>query len=223
MQRFDIVLVAEYFRSVPYFLSIIKFLSPKYRIAVFRVDIDKRLIDKNESAQTEFFHLCESLGAQVIEDMDVETRLLVIPQRPFLPSAVTSIERRIRARKTVGALAFAWAGIKVHDEFIKQFKIRRVYAIDVKLIQFLLSNRPNPEVYDGLEIAEVGLPYRTYPIFDDFEADYLVAMPTPFSFPHEQDKWIFLESVLNLFDQIPSTATIVHKPHNGFERDQFSS
>ena len=48
-------------------------------------------------------------------------------------------------------------------------------------------------------------------------------MPTPFSFPHEEDKWSFLETALALFKQIPDGARVVHKPHNGMERDQFAS
>ena len=48
-------------------------------------------------------------------------------------------------------------------------------------------------------------------------------MPTQFSFPYEKDKWLFLETTHKLFQKINDNDTIVHKPHNGSEYDQFSS
>jgi hypothetical protein len=223
-QSFDLILVAEYFRSIPYYTSIIKYLSSEFSIAVYRAPVDASTTAKNEDAQEEFISLCEKLGAKILpEDSTAATALLLVPQRPYSDAALNAIRTRIKARKVVGALAFAWAGMEPHDSFIETFSIKKLYAIDKNLIAFLLQNRGKPELYGNLEVTEVGLPYAKYPVVDDFSAEYLLAMPTPFSFPHEEDKWKFLETALAIFKQIPVGARIVHKPHNGLERDQFAS
>ena len=223
MQHFDLVLVVEYFRTVPYFTSIIRHLSKDFRIGVYPVPVDPGNSGKNDAAQAEFLRLCKDLGATIAGPGPVTASLMLLPQRPYSQGAVSIIKSRIKARKIVGSLAFAWAGIPVHDKFIDEFGVARLYAIDLSFLRYLLRERKNPNAYENIAIVEVGLPYGHYPVFDNFSADYILAMPTPFSFPHEEDKWLFMENVLRLFEKIPNTETIVHKPHNGLERDQFSS
>ncbi|MEY4631437.1 MAG: hypothetical protein RIQ81_1557 [Pseudomonadota bacterium] len=223
MQHFDLVLVAEYFRTVPYFTSIIRHLSKEFRIAVFPVPVDPRTAGKNDKAQAEFLRLCQELGAVIAGPDQISASLVIVPQRPYTAEAVALLKSNIRSRNIVGALAFAWAGMPAQDRFIEEFGIRKVYAIDMAFLTYLLRERQNATTYENVEIAEVGLPYEKYPVFEDFSADYMLAMPTPFSFPHEEDKWLFMETVLDLFKKIPPNETIVHKPHNGLDRDQFTS
>jgi hypothetical protein len=218
----DLVLVVEYFRSVTPFLSVIRYLSKEFRIGIYCLAVPPDLLDKNSTAQSQFVELCLEYGAVDVSGRDVRTRVLMVPQRHYSDEALAEIKARITARKTLGAMSFAWAGKGNSDRFIGALGIRKLYSIDLDLIEFLLESRGGKEHYEGRELVPVGLPFGKYPIFEDFEADYILAMPTPFSFPQESDKFFFLETVLQLYRKIPRDASIVFKPHNGIDRDLFS-
>ena len=220
---YDLILVVEYFRTMTAFVSIIKHLSGQYRIGLFQVTIDPHQLSKQPAAQEQFVRLCVESGAEVVPSGPVYTKVLLVPQRPYRAESLRAIRDNIRAKRTLGALAFAWAGEAMHDAFLTECSVDKVLMIDRRLIAFLLDHRGRRDAYATLELAEVGLPYRQYPIFPDFAADYLLAIPTPFSFPHERDKWDFLETVLSLFGEIDPRDTVVHKPHNGMDHDQFST
>jgi hypothetical protein len=219
--EFDVVLVVEYFRSITAYFSIVRHLTQSHRVGIYCVPLDKTTQDKNVLSQKQFVELCKQWGASDVTGTQVSCRLLLVPQRPFTDEAVLKLKADVRYRRAIGLLAFAWAGTPIHDNFLQVFGIKKVCAIDAKFLSWLLDKRKS-RAYCDLEIVEVGLPYKKYPVFEDFSADYLLAMPTPFSFPHETDKWHFLETVLKLFAQLHPRDVVVHKAHNGMDRDQFS-
>ena len=59
---YDLVLVVEYFRTLTYYMSIIKYLSGQYRIGLFQVTIDPQLLSKQPAAQEQFVRLCVESG-----------------------------------------------------------------------------------------------------------------------------------------------------------------
>jgi len=223
MKKYDLILVIEFFRSLTYYLSIIRHLSKEYRIGLYQVAIDESVLVKNRDAQSEFLHACVEFGAELIDDKPVYSDVLLIPQRPYLKEALEDIRHNIHAARKVGALTLAWAGIPIHDAFLTECDLHKVFVIDKHFINFLLDHREGRSTYEGLELVEVGLPFSKYPVFPEFVADYLMAIPTPFSFAHEKDKWFFLETVLSLFDEMDSDDEVVHKPHNAVDRDQLST
>ena len=223
MKNYNIILILEYFRSVPYYLSIIKYLSKEYKIAIYQVKIEDTLLEKNQEAQNDFIALCKEMGADIIRKSRVHTDLLIIPQRTYLKSAQNDILNNIISKENVGVLTLAWAGFKNADDFIKQFKIHKLFAIDLGLIQFLLESRNKKNQYFSNELIEVGYPYVKYPIFEGFKADYMLAIPTPFSFAHERDKWSFLETVIQIINKIDDKDLIVFKSHNGIDKEQLAS
>ena len=220
---YDLILVVEYFRTMTAFVSIIKHLSGQYRIGLFQVTIDPHQLSKQPAAQEQFVRLCVESGAEVVPSGPVYTKVLLVPQRPYRAESLRAIRDNVRAERTLGALSFAFGGQTKHDAFLTECSVDKVLMIDRRLIEFLLDRRGGRDAYATLELAEVGLPYRQYPIFPDFTADYILAIPTPFSFPHERDKWQFLEAVLSLFQEMNPRDTVVHKPHNGMDHDQFST
>ena len=228
MKKYDIVLILDFFRTLTYYLSIIKYLSRDYTIGLFPVDIGYGQLEKNGKVQEMFVQTCVDFGAELVKkNKPVQAKVLLIPQRPYLKSAMDDIRKNIHATRTVGVLAFSWAEIPKYDAFIDEFAISKLFVIDRHFIDFQLENRvDNPEArstYDGCEMVEIGLPYNKYPIFPSIEADYLFAMPTPFSFAHEKDKWDFLGTVAALFTKMENGDRVIHKPHNAMERDQFSN
>lgn len=221
--KYDLVLILEYFRSATAYLSVIKALSAEFSIGIYQVPLSSSDADKHKKAQSEFLHSCELLGAQIIMSGPIEALVLLVPQRPLSQSVIADIQSKFDAKSTVVLLGFAYPGIKNQDEVFKHFEFKKAYAIDNQFIQFLVEKRNASAIYDKLNIVEVGLPFRKYSICGGFTADYILAMPTQFSFPYEYDKWLFLETVLHLFGDIGKDDIIVHKPHNGSEYDQFSS
>lgn len=218
--EYDLILVLGYFRRLSCYLNIVKYLGDEFRIGLFPIPLDEGARSKHRHTQEEFTDLCLSLGAELVEDMPVSASVALIPQQVYSDDAIRSIRENLRSRRRVAMMGFAWAGL--HDEFLKLLEIRKILVIHKAFYEFLFRHRRGPLPEAEYEIVEVGLPYKKYPVFPDFRADYLLAVPTPFSFPTERDKWDFLETVLSLFENIDSSATVVHKPHNAVDYDYFS-
>ncbi len=219
---FDIVLVLDYFRSAGPYLSIIKYLGKEFSVGVYQTAVDNNLIKKTGEAQDLFLKECERLGAVLIDGEPVSADVMVVQQRPYPEEAVARVLDHIRARRRVALMTLAMSGIDIHDYFLIQFDIHRVYVPSRRFFDFLLEKRDAKSVYSKVEVKQVGLPYARYPLVSGFQADYLVAAPTQFSFPDEPSKQRFLETVLKLFDQISADAMVVYKPHNGMRRDSLA-
>tara|TARA_B110001450_G_C17613663_1_gene478333 strand:+ start:9 stop:1205 length:1197 start_codon:yes stop_codon:yes gene_type:complete len=222
MKHFDIVLVLEYFRPLTYYLSIIRHLGDDYNIGLYAVDIISRQHDKNIDTQNLFETTCAEFGAKIIREEAIQTEILLIPQNVYTKIARKDINNNIKANKKIGVIGFAWAGVKLHDEFLDVFAIDKLFVIDKSFMDFLLEQR-KVEVYREKTIVETGLPFKKYPIFENLSIDYLLVMPTSFSFPHEKDKWMFLETIKTLFSQIDDEDVVAHKPHNGMYTDLFAT
>jgi hypothetical protein len=221
-KKYDLILVIEYFRSVAYYLSIIKYLSTDLKIGLLEVPFDDNLKNKHRITQKKFVDLCISFGGEVVQGNAIQTDLLMIPQRPFNYGARQLIST-VNCDMKIGVLAFAWAGIAEHDKFFDFFNIDLVFVIDREFFYYLLKHRePGQLTYQQKKIIETGLPFIKYPVFEKIFVDYMIAMPTAFSFPHESDKWLFMESVLSLLASIDREDIVVLKAHNGMDRDQFS-
>ena len=219
--RIELLLVVESFRSVVSYLSVIKYLSKEYRIGIMQVPMDETLLKNNRQAQEDFTALCIEFGAEHVQAADnLSVKLLVVPQRAYSDEAMRMIDT-IDANKKVALLSLAWAGIDVHDRFLKRIGFDAVFAMDKGFIEYLLHAR-NCKSYDDENVIEVGVPFLKYPVFDAPKIDYMIAMPTAFSFAHDSDKWMFMECVLKLLDALPLTEKVVLKNHNGMDRDQFS-
>lgn len=223
MKTFDLVLVLGYFRSVNAFLSIIRALSPRFRIAVLSVSVNPAYLAKTTAAQTQFIRLCRQFGAEIVEEGEpIEASLAIVQQFPYPDETVARFMRSVRVKRRVGMMLLAMAGLDHHDAFLEQFGIRKVYVPSRRLMAFLLAQRNAEARYSGVEIVEVGLPFGRYPVFPEFQTDWLIAVPTLFSFHTERGKQHFLRTVLRLLEQIPQGDIVVYKPHNGTRLDYFA-
>jgi hypothetical protein len=221
--EFDVVLVVEYFRTLAPYLSIVAQLSQRHRIGIYCLPVPEREIQKNRRAQEAFVERLVQLGATNVSSRSVRARLLVVPQRPYQNGALDEVRAKVSARRAVALLTLGWPGNEAADQFLTQFAFEKVMVVDRKFFDFLIEKRGAAAHYVGRDLVEVGMPFAKYPAFEEFSADYFLAIPTPFSFAHEDDKWCFLETVRALLDRIPETDVIVHKPHNGLDIDQFAS
>jgi hypothetical protein len=219
MQRYDLILILGFFRRLTCYLNIIEYLGKDFRIGLFPVPLDESLKSKHKTAQEDFVRTSINMGAQLV-DGPVSAKVALFPQEPYLKEAVELIHKNLTSSRKLAVMSLAWAGLQ--DAFIKEFDIPKVLVIHKAFFEFLLQHRGDPKVFEGREIIETGLPYKKYPVFPDFQTDYLLAIPTPFSFPHEKDKWHFLKTVLDLFKKISPGDKVVLKPHNAMDHDYFS-
>jgi hypothetical protein len=220
---YDLVLVIGYFRSATAYLSVVKHLSARFRIAVLNANEDPRLKKKTGKAETLFVALCSQWGADIVAPgTRLECSLLVIQQFLYTDDFAQIVTATIAAREKVGMFALATAGLEQHDRFLEQFKLRKAYVPSRRLSEFLIRARDAGRRYEGIELVEVGLPFRQHPVFPEFNADYIILAPTLFSFNSEEEKHGFLRSVLRLLDQMASGDVVVYKPHNGDANDYFT-
>ncbi len=220
MQEFDIVLILSFFRRTTYFLNIIKYLGKDFRIGLFPIPLHESLKIKHKTTQEDFVRKCIDRGAHFINSYPVSAKVTLFPQDKYLKEAFEHIHKNLTSSLKVAALTLAYPGL--FDDFIRELNINKVLVVHKAFFDFLLGHRGNPEIFENREIVEVGLPYRKYILFPEFQTDYLMAMPSPFSFAHEKDKWDFMETVLSLFQKVSNGDTIVYKPHNAQDRDYFS-
>jgi hypothetical protein len=222
MKTCDIVLVFPNFRRNAAYLSIIKHLSEDFDIGIVKVPINSP--GKTLHVDKLFLEMCEKLGAKIIPPGEkVSTNLLVVPQWQYSRDAVTVIRNTVsESRKNICTCALTWAGM--NDELFETFDIHKIYVTDKNLFSFLLK-RKNLPIKFHQEIVEVGLPFEKYPVFDEPpDIDYIIAMPTPFSFPQKKSKIVFLENVTTVLNEISNTNhdyVVAIKRHNATKSEHF--
>ena len=221
---FDLILVLEYFRSTPSFLSIIKYLSNNYRIGLFKTPLHASQLNKNDEVQASFEAECVRMGGIFLSTESVETfeaKIVIIPQRLYSKEAIYLIKCKIKAQRTMAAMGLAWAGVEKTEKFLDELSIKELLVIDLNFTNYLLHKRGKEKHYHDYILHEVGLPFEKYPYFNSPIADYIIAMPTEFSFSEKKDKIQFLKSLIRLMSLIPKNKKFLYKPHNGLKHDSF--
>ena len=222
-QDFDLLLVIGYFRSALPLLSIVRYLSPQLRVGFYFQPLSSQMDAKTGKAQKMFERLClEFGGVQYVAGAPARCRLMLVQQYPYTADFVASVRADIEAAEIWGMLTLSSMGLDAHDAFLTQFGVNRLTVPDKGLAEFLLESRNAVSRYQNIEIIEVGLPFKKYPVFEEFSADWIVAAPALFSFHAESSKQKFLSDVLKLMTQIPKSDVVVYKSHNGNARDYFT-
>ena len=85
MERYDLVLVMGYFRRLTYYLSLIRYMTPRCRVGLLLIPIDDYLYQKHKTTQDEFVARCVQAGAEIVERLPAEARITLVPQQPYLP------------------------------------------------------------------------------------------------------------------------------------------
>lgn len=223
MKEYDLILVVGYFRTAASFLSVARALGRSLRLAVVPADADPAMKSKTGEAHETFIDLCRGWGADILAPGEpARCALMVVQQFPYGNELAATLRRSIDARRQVALMTLAMAGLDKHDAFLAQFDIRKAYVPSRRFMQFLLERRGAQARWRGVEVEEVGLPFARHRVFPDFGADWLIAAPTLFSFHSEAGKQQFLQTVLQLLEQLPPQDVVVYKSHNGNSLDYFA-
>jgi hypothetical protein len=199
-------------------LSIVKELSSQYRIAICPQCVDEKTHVRTKNTIDEFLKLCESFGADIIYDEKITAKIEILPQTNYAKVTIDNINNNIASEKTFWLSGLAMGNAQY--EYLHGKKIDKILVVDRNFYNYRVNE------YEGAagtkfceeDIAEIGVPYKRYPIFPDYGIDYLWANPTPFSFCCVKDKLEYLENVFSLIKLVDADDVIVLKPHNADER-----
>ncbi len=218
MPHYDLALVFVSFQRCCVYLSIVKELSNKYRIAICPQITDEKTRVRTKNTIDEFLELCESFGADIIYDEKITAKIEILPQSNYTKETIDSINNNIASEKIFWLSGLAMGNAQY--EYLHGKKIDKILVVDRNFYNYRVNE------YEGTaghkfheeDIVEIGVSYRRYPIFPDYGIDYLWANPTPFSFYCVKDKLEYLENVYSLIKLIDEDDVIVLKPHNADER-----
>lgn len=217
MKKYDIVLAVTSFRRVMVYLPIIKELVTRYRIGVYSMLISDKEKDKTEETNRLFLNLCNNLGADIIAAPPVQSEITILPQSPYFEAQINTLKKDVQSESYYLLMGLLWGNQNLDK--LHGLKIHKYLLIDKDLYDYRLSVKEEEKKIkiDPEQLEEVGLPFRKYPLFPELKIDYLIAMPTPFSFPATGDKVRFLKCVLKLISSVDPNDVIALKPHNAIE------
>lgn len=219
VSHFDIVLVLDYFRFGGPHLCLLQALARRRRVGLYLIPLSEADRAKAGDQQQQFIDRCLEVGAIPIDGIGHRCDLMIVQQRPYDDAEVAQVFAAVSPSRVVGLMGLAMAGLDAHERYLGQFGVEKVYVPNERFRRFLVARRGAEEVYRGIEIEQVGLPYDHHRLEPSVEADWIVATPTTFSFRREGHRQAFLRCVLRLLDQIDPDDTVLYKPHNGEWRD----
>jgi hypothetical protein len=217
--NYDIVLIFTSFRKCGHYLSIVKKMSSSYNIGIYLYPLDKNDLLKLDKQNKVFLELIYSYGAKKVLDDLIKCKIMLIPQWHYHPQAIKKIFCSINSKYN-----YWFTGLgngNSNFENLDKNKIHKVLVVDRKFYDFRLHHMTKEQAINLPKdsLVEVGTPFMKYPIFDALKIDYIIANPTPYSFPSPKDRVKYMKNVLSLLNQIPLDKNIVYKPHNAYGVD----
>lgn len=218
MEQFDITLVFFNSRLHNHFLSIIKHFGKKYRICVWVAPYHKA--SRTPKTNTLFLELCKDLGATVIENKEkISTKLL-------FATHIAGLNKEYLQRELINyidcqkKLSFQGWGVcgGPSGKALLETGFKKHIVFDKELFMLRLDPEERGWV-EKLKLIEMGNIIRDYPVFEDFNCDYLVCLPTKLSFEKEDASFRFLRNLITLFKQINSNDSIVIKLHTAKDNE----
>lgn len=220
--EYDLALIFTAFQRNCVYVSIVKELAPEYRIAIVILGKDVLTRERNSHTNKLFLDLCASLGADVVRDQPISSRIEILAQSNYSPDDISRLNSMVIAERT-----FWLSGVAMGNAFYENLHGKRIDKIlvpDRRLYNYRINNYSDDGVKFSEEmIEEIGVPYSSYPIFTEtIDADYILAHPTPFSFVSEEDRLDYLNEVHNFARKVNARGEIlVFKPHNADERADY--
>ena len=216
---YDLILVIASFRRSCHYLPIVKELSTTFKIGLYIYPLEGADIKKYESQNKIFLDLLSDFGATVVSGKNLRCNIMLLPQWHYKAEHIDKIYQDIECREYYWDVAFAMGNYSYEN--LNSNNVDKVLIIDADFYNFRLSKRPKEKNIKlaNDSISVVGTPYIKYPVFHDIVIDYIIASPTPFSFPLLEDKVKYLENVTTLMSCVPKDKTIAYKPHNAIGTD----
>ena len=218
MQHYNLALIFVGFQRCCVYLSIIKELSKKYKIAVYPQSLDEKTLSRIEKTNSSFLTLCERFGANLVYNEKITADIEILPQTHYSEEQICILNTSVMSNQTYWLSGVAMGNAQFEHLFGK--KIDGIFVVDRQFYHYRVSEyeKNNNGKFKDEEILEVGMPYKKYPVFPALDIDYIIANPTPFSFRNIKDRLTYLENVCTLMDKIDRDNIVALKPHNADER-----
>jgi len=218
MQHYNLALIFVGFQRCCVYLSIIKELSKKYKIAVYPQSLDEKTLSRIEKTNSSFLTLCERFGANLVYNEKITADIEILPQTHYSEEQICILNTSVMSNQTYWLSGVAMGNAQFEHLFGK--KIDGIFVVDRQFYDYRVSEyeKNNNGKFKDEEILEVGMPYKKYPVFPALDIDYIIANPTPFSFRNIKDRLTYLENVCTLMDKIDRDNIVALKPHNADER-----
>jgi hypothetical protein len=216
---FDLVLVFTTFRQCGQYLPLVKEMISDYKIGIYIYPLDSHDLAKTKEQNKTFLNLMYRFGVKDITNDSLSCKIILLPQWHYNSKDIDRIYSNINSGLHYWVLNLAKGNILYEN--LNNNRIEKILVVDRNFYNFRLSKRPEEQgvIPHEIDIVEVGTPHLKYPVFKDIMMDYIIANPTPFSFPMLEDKLKYLNNIMVLVTQIATEKTIVYKPHNAYGKD----
>ena len=161
-QEFALVLVVPVFRTGTAFLSIIKYLHTSYSVGILLCRPEGSENQEKKSGQTDnqFLALCRELGADIIEEGPVRSRLVILSYSSYSREYLDALKRKVISDRywiMHGVLSGNFA-----MEGIAGFEFEKHLLPDQKFYEWRLSESPEEQSINvpPEKRIEIGTPYK---------------------------------------------------------------
>ena len=211
MRAYDIVLLYTLSRVHNHYLSVIRHLGRRLRIAVYVGRTEK--IVKTAETERLFLELCARFGADILEGGSASAGVLALPQARYDAGFLDALGSEVTSRRRVALQTFGHG--RENLDPLARVGAQRLYVYDHAVFANKLRTEEDRRfVEDHFEVVEMGTPFARHPVFDPVPTDYMIAVPTELSFVDARAKAACARSVNRLVDSLPPGDTVMLKLHN---------
>lgn len=212
---YDLILVYTSFRRHGVYLNIVKYMAPTHRIGILRLESDASSLQKVAISDGEFLKACFQYGALEVRG-PCHTKLLVLPRMGdhFIDQLREYIQTSITYEKLALLVAGHFSGIYRLPDLVSYFGKAVILAADRQRFGAYEPESVQQATVLGCEVIEVGSPYKRYPIFSNFQTDYLVAYPSSVAVADYRQLYWLLHNYIAVLDSLPKGSVVYTKPHN---------
>ena len=215
MKHYDLILVYTSHRRHENYLTIIRELSPQYSVGILRFE------PKHKWSETEqrFLDMCIEEGGEFVQGESTCHSLIISrfggkPGRGYYKDILEDMPQYIHFEHLLVISNSIMSGVPVLEDICRKLGTPKILVQSRHYFGMYEPETLEIAARLKLEVVEVGQPYSKYPVFENFQADYLVAYPSHVSVVSHCQHYLLLKNIINVLFSLPKDAKIVVKPHN---------
>jgi hypothetical protein len=215
-RQFDILLAYTSFRRHDYYLNIIQYLSPQYRIGILRFPPH----EKWDVGEDIYLAHCEKLGCEFIWEEKVAGKALILsrfgnrPGKGYFKAILEDLPRQVLYEKLFVMTSSALEGVPRLREICQHLTKPTLLVPSCDLFGLLEPETRDFALENKIPMVEMGMPYLKYPVIKDFETDYLLAYPSHVSVQTPLQEFQLTRGLVKALKNISKSDRICVKVHN---------
>lgn len=208
---FDLILVYSTFRKHETYMNIVKALAQTLSIGIFMCQAGR----KWQETEYKVIEMYQQLGATLVEGQ-AECKVLFLPRfgKGRFKEYFEDLPQRIQYKNLFVQTGTLMEGVLSIKEICENLGKPTLLVPSIKHFGLYEKGTLNYLKQNPLELVEVGQPFLSYPVFEDFKADYLVAYPSHVSIVNSFQHYCLVKNITSVLFSLPQDAKIFVKPHN---------